>query len=134
IASATAAGCFRSSTTTRLPRRSGLSLLPPRRSFTAPFCGRAITVTSAPMSASMRPASGPGPMPSNSTTRMPVSGGIMRPSCKQLSSDQVLHDLGRAAVDARHARIGVEPRDRVLGHVAVAAEELQALVGDLALL
>ena len=34
-----------------------------------PFRGRAITVTSAPMSASMRPASGPGPMPSNSTTR-----------------------------------------------------------------
>src|SRR5215510_15348818 len=49
------------------------------------------------------------------------------------AANQFLHDLVGAAVDLLHARIGVEARDRVLPHVAVAAEELQALVYELAL-
>ena len=47
--------------------------------------------------------------------------------------DDLLHDLVRAAVDARHARVGVGARDRVLEHVAVAAVQLQAAVDDAAL-
>src|SRR4029078_11475316 len=46
---------------------------------------------------------------------------------------QLFHDLVGAAVDLLHARVGVEARDRVFPHVAVAAVELQALVHDLAL-
>ena len=48
--------------------------------------------------------------------------------------DQFLHDLVGAAVDRLHPRVGVHAGDRVLGHVAVAAEQLQALVDHLALL
>src|SRR5262244_1448412 len=49
------------------------------------------------------------------------------------AANQFLHDFVGAAVDLLHARVGVEARDRVLPHVAVAAEELQALVYELAL-
>ena len=35
-------------------------------------------------------------------------------------------DLGGAAEDGLHPGVGVGPRDRVLGHVPVAAEQLQA--------
>ena len=51
----------------------------------AALFGRTIATTSAPWSASMRPASGPGPMPSNSITLSPVSGRIMLKSCRHLS-------------------------------------------------
>ena len=47
--------------------------------------------------------------------------------------DDLLHDLVGAAVDAGDARVGEGARDRVLEHVAVAAEELQAAVDDAAL-
>ena len=49
------------------------------------------------------------------------------------AADDLLHDLVGAAVDARHARVGVRARDRVLEHVAVAAVQLQAAVDDAAL-
>src|SRR4051794_16069360 len=51
----------------------------------------------------------------------------------QEPADDLLHDLVGAAVDLLDPRVGVHPRDRVLLHVAVAAEELEALVGDVAL-
>ena len=53
-----------------------------------------------------------------------------RSAPQQGARHQFLHDLRRAAIDAQHARVGPEARDRVFGHVAVAAEELQAGVGD----
>src|SRR6266478_3156681 len=48
-------------------------------------------------------------------------------------SNQLFHDLVGATVDLLHARVGVEARDGEFPHVAVAAEELQALVYELAL-
>src|SRR5258708_672599 len=53
---------------------------------------------------------------------------------KQLACNEIFHDFCRSTVDALHARICVQTRDGVLDHVAVTAEELQALVGHLALL
>ena len=44
--------------------------------------------------------------------------------------DDLLHDLVRAGIDSRDAKVGVRPRDGVFLHVAVAAEQLQALVDD----
>ncbi len=44
---------------------------------------------------------------------------------------QLLHDLRGAGVDAVHAGIRIGARDRVLQHVAVAAEQLQAGVEHL---
>ena len=49
---------------------------------------------------------------------------------QQPPRDDFFHDFGGAAVDAHHPRIRPEARDGVFGHVAVAAEELQAGVGD----
>ena len=60
------------------------------------------------------------------------SGSSWRES--QLARDQIFHDLRRAAVDPLNAGIGVHARDRIFAHVAVAAEQLQAFVGDLDLL
>jgi hypothetical protein len=45
----------------------------------------------------------------------------------------LFHDLVGAAVDALHAGVDVHLGDRVFEHVAVAAEQLHALVDDLAL-
>src|SRR5690606_40358191 len=47
--------------------------------------------------------------------------------------DHFLHDLVGAAVDALHPRIGVGARDGKFPHEAVAAVELEAFVGYLAL-
>ena len=55
--------------TERLPRCTAMTRLPARTSL-----ARSITITSAPMSASIMPAKGPGPMPANSMTRRPLSG------------------------------------------------------------
>ena len=68
--------------------------------------------------------------------RTPARGGRARLSLSYSPSerpDDLLHDLVRAAVDARHARVGEGARDRVLEHVAVAAVQLQAAVDDAAL-
>src|SRR5215813_2795613 len=65
-----------------------------------------------------------------------MNASVMVISCSNVlerAADQLFHDLVGAAVDLLHARVGVEARDRVLPHVAVAAEELQALVYELAL-
>src|SRR3954452_6456682 len=43
-------------------------------------------------------------------------------------ADDLLHDLGGPAVDARDARVDVGARDRILLHVAVAAVQLQTAV------
>src|SRR4051812_4408732 len=48
-------------------------------------------------------------------------------------ADDLLHDLGRAAVDGLDAGVQEGPRDGVLEHVAVAAVQLQAAVDDLLL-
>src|SRR3954464_4401805 len=57
----------------------------------------------------------------------------MTRSLLQRPSDQLFHDLIGAAVDLLDPRIGVEAGGRIFPHVAVAAEELQALVDQLAL-
>src|SRR4051812_24256701 len=49
------------------------------------------------------------------------------------AADDLLHDLGRAAVEALHASVAPHARDLVLLHVAVAAVQLQAEVDDLEL-
>src|SRR5687768_18467897 len=46
------------------------------------------------------------------------------------ATDDLLHDLGRPAVDGLHAAVEEGLRDRVLEHVAVAAVQLQAPVDD----
>src|SRR3954447_1722162 len=64
---AIAALSFRSSSTTLRPRTATAF-----KFFLAPT--RSSVTTSAPMSASIMQANGPGPMPANSTTRKPASG------------------------------------------------------------
>jgi cytochrome P450 family 144 len=49
---------------------------------------------------------------------------------RDVPADDLLHDLGRAAVDGLHAGVQERPRDRVLQHVAVSAVQLQAAVDD----
>src|SRR5687768_11352869 len=46
------------------------------------------------------------------------------------AADDLLHDLGRPAVDGLHAAVEEGLRDRVLEHVAVAAVQLEAPVDD----
>ena len=70
-------GEFPDPVTIRLPRRRGWSENGLPGSPRAALLGRTTATTSAPRSASMRPASGPGPMPSNSMTLRPASGRII---------------------------------------------------------
>src|ERR1700682_2047910 len=115
----------RFSATERLLRRftSAGSALPERRS---------TVTTSAPRSASNWPTSGPGPMPLNSMTRSDVNGPLISTPLAvvqtKTATDDLLHDLGRAGVDAADAGIGIEAADFVLIHVAGAAVQLQAFV------
>src|SRR6266481_6164106 len=98
---------------------------------------RSTVTTSAPRSASRWPASGAGPMPLNSTTRSDVNGPLISTSLAivqtKTATDDLLHDLGRAGVDAADAGVGIEAADFVLIHVAGAAVQLQALVDHPAL-
>jgi hypothetical protein len=55
------------------------------------------------------------------------------PLSEQLAPDDLTHDFRGAPGNAPNARIDVGPRNGIFEHVAVAAEELQALVDDLAL-
>ena len=48
-------------------------------------------------------------------------------------ADHLLHDLVRAGVDALHPAVGPHAGDRIFGHVAVAAVQLDAFVDDPAL-
>src|SRR5258708_39756500 len=65
---------------------------------------RSTVTTSAPRSASNWPTSGPGPMPLTSITRSDVTGPLMSTPLAvvqaQTTADDLLHDLGRAGVDA----------------------------------
>ena len=49
------------------------------------------------------------------------------------TGDEHLHDLIGPAIDALDASILIHLADRIFSHVAVAAEQLQALIDDLAL-
>src|SRR3982074_2004642 len=73
---------------------------------------RSTVTTSAPRSASNWPTSGPGPMPLNSTTRSDVNGPLISPPLAfvktKTAADDLLHDLGRAGVDAADAGVGIE--------------------------
>src|SRR5438128_10804756 len=64
---------------------------------------------------------------SNIFSPEPASGDSQAPR------DDHLHDLVAARIDAHDASVAVEPRDRIFVHIAVAAEQLQAAVDDLAL-
>src|SRR5688572_8375838 len=46
----------------------------------------------------------------------------------EAARNHLFHDLVRAAVDALHARVGEQPANQVLIHVAIAAMQLDALV------
>ena len=50
----------------------------------------------------------------------------------QAPGDEQFHDFIGAGIDAHHPRIAIKPRDRVLVHVAVAAEQLQAAIDNFA--
>src|SRR5216684_3838633 len=93
---------------------------------------RSTVTTSAPRSASNWPTRGPGPMPLNSTTRSDVNGPLILTALAlvetQTATDDLLHDLGRAGVDAGDAGVGIEAADFILVHVAGAAVQLQAFV------
>lgn len=57
----------------------------------------------------------------------------MATSVIERSCDQLLHDLARAPVDSLHTGVGVGMGYRLVENVAVAAEQLQALIDDRAL-
>src|SRR4029077_17533242 len=96
-------------------------------------------------------ACGPGPIPANSMTRTPDSGPgraasgfifsgtlLMRPirslrAAQKAARHDLEHDFVRTSVDALHARVVPRARDRILGHVAVTAVELDAQVAGAAL-
>src|SRR5882757_10501059 len=98
---------------------------------------RSTVTTSAPRSANSWPASGAGPMPLNSTTRSDVNGPLISTPLaliqSQTATDDLLHDLGRAGVDAADAGVGIEAADFVIIHVTGAAVQLQAFVDHPAL-
>ena len=75
---ATPSGCLRSTPTLRRPRLStskwGVSGISSRTR-----SARSTRTTSAPRSASIMAANGPGPIPAISTTRMPLSGPMLPP-------------------------------------------------------
>ena len=60
-----------------------------------------------------------------------ASPGFLPP--QNIPSDNLFHDLAGTAVDALDSCVDEVAGDRVFLHVAVAAEELQALVRHLAL-
>src|SRR3954470_5928481 len=88
-------------------------------------------------SASIRPVTSEiGLTPCSAPLSLPRPRGGRTASYTKASEDpgdQLLHDLVRAAVDLLHPGVRIHPGDRVLGGVAVAAEDLQALVHHLAL-
>jgi len=52
----------------------------------------------------------------------------LRSAPEQVSPDDLAHDFVRTARNPGNARVDIGLRDRVLGHVAVASEELEALI------
>src|SRR5262245_16996036 len=75
----------------------------------------------------------PLPWQSNDLGRLSRSSSATDPNRSKLkrARHQLLHDLGGAGVDAVHAGVRIGARDRILEHVAVAAEQLQAGVEHL---
>src|SRR4051812_24483766 len=68
--------------------------------------------------------------PSPSDWRMgPRSRGLV--AAEQLAGDHELLDLARSLTDQQERRVAVEPLDRVLGRVAVAAMHPERLGNDL---
>src|SRR5690606_8767367 len=55
------------------------------------------------------------------------------PGRLQVPADEQFHDFRSTSVDAADAGVGEDARNRIFAHVAVAAEQLQALVDDAAL-
>src|SRR5262245_16167472 len=53
-----------------------------------------------------------------------------QPSGGDLLGDDLPHDLGGAAADREEPHVAKEALDGVLAHVAVAAVELHAVIGD----
>src|SRR6185436_18316111 len=91
---------------------------------------RSTSSTSAPMSASIMPQKGPGPMASNSRIFSPARGPMALP--EQLPGDIQQVYLARALVDAEGAHVAVEALDAAALDVALAAEYLYRAVGDAA--
>src|SRR5690348_7392625 len=68
-------------------------------------------------------------------TRCQEAGALVSPSAwsgsqAQAAADDLLHDLGGAAEDGLDPAVGPGPAHGVLAHVAVAAVQLDAAVGD----
>src|SRR5690625_259044 len=65
--------------------------------------------------------------------RRVLSGCVARGLQTHRATDDLLHDLGGAAIDRLNTRVHVRLRDRVLRHVSVSPVQLQARGGDLVL-
>ena len=63
--------------------------------------------------------------------RRHIGQPIQRVLEPELAAEDLLHDLVGAAADRAEAGVADGALDPVLAHVAVAAVDLQALVGDL---
>src|SRR3954453_13311272 len=115
--------------TDRRPRASG-SVRRPMTS--SPGLTRSTRTTSGPRSDRIIVANGPGASPASSTTFRPLSGpAFIAWFPSERPGDDFLHDLAGSTEDPRDPDVGPGARDRVLGHVAVAAEELHAVVDHL---
>src|SRR5690606_5644068 len=109
---------------------SAAALEAPRPSVLTP---RSLTTTLAPRAPSNSAWARPRPLPAPVTMATLPSKRISSDTCALLllwrsqgASDDFFHDFVGTAPDAVAPRVQVQPGDRVLGHVAVAAMQLQA--------
>src|SRR6185503_4725549 len=94
----------------------------------APASLRSTTATRAPSRASASAMPRPSPL-APPVTIATLSGSRMVTSQPHLLGDDFLHDLGGAAADGHEPVVAEEALDGVLAHVAVAAVELDAVIG-----
>ena len=86
---------------------------------------RSTRMTSAPISANIMPAHGPGPMPAMLYNFYARQRSHFEPSGQHAAADQLLHDLTGAAVDTLHPGIDESAGYTVFAHVAITAVQLQ---------
>src|SRR5688500_15799563 len=135
---ATASGAFKSIAMLRLPRLSSakFTLSVPKRGvcerISSPRPGRSILITSAPASARISVASGPGSSVLKSRTRMPSRGCIRRflLFLNKTSADELPVDLVRAFPDLRDLRVAHQPLDPVILAITISAVKLHGVGRD----
>src|SRR5271165_2504384 len=106
----------------------------PIRAATAAYRSLLVAVPSSAPRPSTNSVSATAATSTSASTRTPCRSwlqgctGRPGPSDTQAAADDLLHDLGRPAVDRLHPRVEERPRYAVFAHVAVAAVQLQAAV------